>query len=123
MSAQQNSLREVAVALADLFSRVPRTVLADTLRTADQRELKTAIEEELAKKNNLVEVNIVSSRPLSEKIKAEVDQWVKKAQQPRQVNFFYEVDASLLGGIIIRTPTQEIDLSVRNQINNLTSHA
>lgn len=123
MSANKHSLREVAAALADLFSRVPREDLVVALRTTDKQELTQAVEQELAKKKNVVEVTIVSSRALSANLKEDVERWVAQAYQPQKVNIYYEIDEGLVGGIIIRTPTQEIDLSVNHKIDNLKTHA
>ncbi|MBQ9376115.1 MAG: ATP synthase F1 subunit delta [Ruminococcus sp.] len=70
------------------------------------------------KEKNLLEVNVVTAHPMSDKIKEKL---VAKLEQVSGKTVLLEekVDKSLLGGIILRYENNEIDSSVKGKLDKL----
>lgn len=79
------------------------------------------IEAALAREHGVVLAEITSARELSADLIKNIEQFVKTAEGARAVEVSASVDPSLLGGVIIRTPSSELDTTVRKQLNMLRS--
>ena len=77
------------------------------------------VEAALAREYGVVLTEIVSARELSNGIVAQIEQFVSRAENAKQVEVSTSIDPSLLGGVIIRTPRAQLDASVRKQLNDL----
>ena len=79
------------------------------------------VEAVLARDYKVVLAEVVSARELSSQILKSIEQFVSDAEGAKQVEVSASVDPSLLGGVIIRTPSAELDTTVRKQLNALRS--
>lgn len=77
------------------------------------------IEATIARDHGVVLAKIVSARELSAQIIKSIEVYVKRAEGAKQVEVSATVDPSLLGGVIIKTPRAEMDISIRKQLNEL----
>jgi F0F1-type ATP synthase delta subunit len=66
-------------------------------------------------------VEVTSARPLNESVRAELVSFLKKQTDAKEVVIAARTDTSLLGGVIARTPSQELDASVRAQLKQLAA--
>ena len=79
------------------------------------------IESVLATEHGVVLARVISARELSVGIIKNIEQFVSQAENAKQVEVSVSVDLSLLGGVIVRTPSAELDTTVRKQLNALRS--
>lgn len=79
------------------------------------------IEAILARDHGVVLAKVISARELSAGLIKNIEQFVASSEGAKQVEVSTSVDPSLLGGIIIRTPSAELDTTVRKQLNALRS--
>ncbi len=127
---QKISRRKIALhACEELTSGTPvdkvvlqlAAYLVDSRQTAQTELLVRDIETILAKQYGIVLVKIVSARELSSQIIKSIEQFVSRSEGAKQVEVDTSVDPYLVGGVIIRTPSAELDMTVRKQLNNLRS--
>ena len=88
--------------------------LIDTGRTRELELIVRDIEDVLASRGVIV-ANVVSARPLSGSIKAEISKFIGG----KNVQLREEVDETVLGGVRIDLPGKRFDGSVRHKINAL----
>lgn len=79
------------------------------------------IKQELFEQTGQLLVDVTSARELSEAVRSDLAKHLKEKTGARSVILSEEVDASLVGGLIARTPSQELDASVRTQLNQLAT--
>ena len=77
------------------------------------------IEAVLARDHGVVLAQVISARELSAGLIKNIEQFVASSQGAKQVEVSTSVDPNLLGGVIIRTPSAELDTTVRKQLNAL----
>ncbi len=63
---------------------------------------------------------VITAVELSEQQKAAVHEKLLATAGYREVEMFYEVDASIIGGMIIRINDRVVDSSIRTKLNGLT---
>ncbi len=95
--------------------------LIDHKQTRNVELLVRDIESVLAKEHGVVLARVISARELSNGIIKNIEQFVAQAENAKQVEVSVSVDPSLLGGVIVRTPSAELDTTVRKQLNALRS--
>lgn len=93
--------------------------LVEHKQTNQAELLVRDIEALLASEHDIVLARVISARELSEGLITNIEQFVTSAQGAKQVEVSTSVDPSLLGGVIIRTPSAELDTTVRKQLNAL----
>ena len=71
----------------------------------------------LAREHGLVLAQVISARQLSAGLIKNIEQFVRESEGAKQVEVSDSVDPSLLGGVIIRTPTAEFDTTIRKKLN------
>lgn len=88
--------------------------LVDTRRTREMELLARDIEDALAVRGVVV-ADVVSARPLSDNLKAEII----KLAGAKSVQFRETIDESVLGGVRVNLPGQRFDGTIRRKINAL----
>lgn len=66
-------------------------------------------------------VDVTSARPLTDAVRKELAHYLKQATDARQVVLTEHTDKSLIGGFTARTPDQELDTSIRTQLQQLAT--
>lgn len=82
-------------------------------------EVLVAISKEYAKVNGVVEAQVRSAFPLSSELKKELSERVKTSTGAKKVILHEEIDKSLLGGVVVRAPDMELDLSLKTKLAKL----
>lgn len=73
----------------------------------------------ISQKHGIVVAEAVGARPLSEILQKHISAYVKDQTGAQKVALTTSVDESLIGGVVVRTPEREFDLSVRGKLNGL----
>ena len=95
-------------------------LMIESKRVNEVELLVKDIAKELAKAGH-VSAEVVSARELSAQLKKEISTFVKNQEKADYVNIDESIDSSLLGGVIIRTPEREMDVSLRGKLDRLRS--
>lgn len=95
--------------------------LVERKQTNQVELLVRDIEAILARDHGIVLAQVISARELSAGLIKNIEQFVKSSEGAKQVEVNTSIDPSLLGGVIIRTPSAELDTTVRTQLNALRS--
>ena len=66
-------------------------------------------------------VHVTSARPLTDSVRKELTHYLKEMTHAREVAITERSDKSLLGGFTARTPDQELDTSIRTQLQQLAT--
>jgi F-type H+-transporting ATPase subunit delta len=93
-------------------------LLAENDRLTALPEIAVQFEALKAQSENKVKVKLISATPVDEKLTAQVTKALTQ-RFGRAVELTLEVDASLLGGAIIRADDMVIDGSVRTRLQRL----
>lgn len=79
------------------------------------------VESKLSKTGRVV-ARVESARKLEADLQRQVIALIKnQSSDVQSVEIINEIDPSLLGGVVIRTPGSEVDLSIRHKLNKLKS--
>jgi F-type H+-transporting ATPase subunit delta len=81
------------------------------------------IAEELYLQTGRLVVEVTSARPLSPEARQNLVGYLQKEVGASDVELHEMVDEDLIGGLIARTPSAELDVSVRNKLRQLTALA
>ncbi len=81
------------------------------------------IADELMKQAGLLSVEVTSARPLDDTVRGNLIAYLKKTTGAKEVDLREAVDEQLIGGVIVRTPSGEIDVSIRTKLRQLTALA
>lgn len=81
------------------------------------------IAEELHALTGTLTVEVTSAHPLTDSARAELVRYFQKTAGATDVDLNEMVDESLIGGLIAKTPSAELDVSVRNTVRQLTGLA
>ncbi len=65
--------------------------------------------------------DVTSARPLNDAVRTELKRMLKDATNAREVAMTERIDPSLLGGLIVRTPDAQLDISVRTKLKQLAT--
>lgn len=79
------------------------------------------IAHELYEQDGQLLASVSSARPLSEAVRDLLKDTLKQETEARKVTLAERVDPSLLGGLLVRTPTAQMDVSVRTKLNQLAT--
>lgn len=112
--------------LNDLISRlkVQQTtanflrVLLKNQRMAELAHVNAKLAQILDERAGVVSAQVTSARPISDQVKASLEQTLAQVTQKR-VRLEFQTDESLLGGLVTRIGSTIYDGSVRNQLKRL----
>ena len=76
------------------------------------------VENQLAKRGRTV-ARVGSARKLDADQQRNVIKMIKQDNNVKSVEIINEVDPSLLGGVVVRTPGSEVDVSLRSKLDRL----
>lgn len=79
------------------------------------------IAHELHKQSGHLLVDVTSARKLSDAVRSDLTKILKQATGATKVELSEHIDPSLLGGLIAKTPDQQLDASVRTKLKQLAS--
>lgn len=100
-------------------------VLAAYLETSGRVEevdfIANDIAHELFVQRGELLVHVKSARPLEDKVRAELKKLLKELTDAQQIELSEDVDKTLLGGVVARTPSAQLDLSVRSKLKKLAT--
>ena len=77
------------------------------------------VENALARQFGAVKVTVVTAHELNDSLRTQIKSFISSKQTAEQIELVEEIDQSIVGGVIIRTPTAEFDASIRNSLNQL----
>lgn len=91
-------------------------------RRADEIDLIiNDIARELFEQRGELVVDVTSARPLTDPVRSELKKLLKDVTDAKEVLLSESVDASLIGGLIARTPDAQLDASVRTKLKQLAT--
>src|SRR5690242_1908145 len=93
-------------------------VLARNGRKSELRSVIRAYRRLAAEQRGETTAEVVTARPLNDDQLAQLRQQLR-TRAGRDVNIDATVDASLLGGIVVKLGSQQIDASIRTKLNRL----
>lgn len=79
------------------------------------------IAHELFVQGGQLSVDVVSARALSDGVRAELIKMLKAATGASHVSLAERQDPTLLGGLIARTPSAQLDLSLRTKLKQIAT--
>jgi F-type H+-transporting ATPase subunit delta len=96
--------------------------LVEEGRTNEVDLLVNDIKIEIEQRYGITVADVHSAHPLNEQIKKAITEMVKSKTGAKSVRMSEAIDESLIGGVVVDTPTMSIDMSVRGKLNKLRSH-
>lgn len=107
----------------DPSKQTVRRVAAYMVQTKRAKQVDLLIKdiERLAAKDGHVIAHVRSAHELSSTVTKQITKMVRDMEPngTDSVEIDTEIDSSLLGGVVVNTPEQELDLSLRNRLNRL----
>ena len=103
------------------WMRVLAAYLVEQHKTAEADMLINDIARELLERDGHLLASVTSARKLSDSLKGELTKTLRELTGAKHVELEENVDASLLGGVIARTPDGELDASIRTQLRHLAA--
>lgn len=70
------------------------------------------------RKNNCKEVVITTAQPINDTLRADIENRIKEVYKAN-VDLKNKVDEQMIGGVIVRIENQQLDLSVRTQLQEI----
>lgn len=104
---------------ARMLMQQAASYLLEHRMTSQSELLVRDIEAILARDHGVVMARVTSARALSNELLQKIEQYVANSQGASKVEVSTSIDPSLLGGVVIKTPSAELDTSVRKQLNAL----
>lgn len=69
--------------------------------------------------NGVGEATITTAVPMDSKLRAEIEQIVKKLSDKKQVEIQEKVDTEMIGGFVLNVGDRQVDASIKNKLNAL----
>lgn len=119
--------REVVRLLREQPARRPAIVRQLAAYLIDTRQIRQAdlllkdIADELYVQNNQLSAEVTHALDLSAETKAAITTLLRASTGAADIQLETRKDPDLLGGVIVRTPRQEIDASVRRKLKALSA--
>lgn len=95
--------------------------LLEQHRTNEVELLLNDIAHELFEQSGHLLVDVTSARKLTEQVREQLHKTMREATGAKRIELTEQVDATLLGGLIARTPDAQLDASVRTKLTQLSS--
>ena len=99
--------------------------LRQLLRRGDFKlinKIVAAIEDHLDEVTKTVKLQVVSAKPLTEKLKKEIKDIFKKKLAAREVGLSEKVQPDVLGGLALSWNDQIIDVTLKKRLEQLKKH-
>lgn len=114
-----DQLLEQSVSVQDIIPRLAG-YLIQTKQVSRVDELVGEIAYELSRRGT-VEATVTTARPLDSELRAQVIDYIKAHENGAEIQLNEVVDETILGGIIIETPSMRYDASAKGAIKQLRS--
>ncbi|HEU4913867.1 MAG TPA: ATP synthase F1 subunit delta [Candidatus Saccharimonadales bacterium] len=95
--------------------------LIETGRADEVDLIVNDVARELFEQRGELVVDVTSARPLADPVRKELKSLLKEVTDAKEVLLTESVDASLIGGLIARTPDAQLDASVRTKLKQLAT--
>lgn len=82
-------------------------------------EILNAIIFEYKRRNNIVSARLVTAFKFDEELKKSVVEKIQKIKNASKVELTENIDENIIGGFIIKTDSEQIDTSIKTQLNHL----
>lgn len=119
------SRRQLATYVVDRLNDGDKSVLKELAAyiveermTREFDLIVSEIEAELAERGNVV-ADVTSARALDETSRSELKQFIASETGAKSVEIRENIDAELIGGVVIETPGHYFDGSLASQLNQL----
>jgi F0F1-type ATP synthase delta subunit len=100
-----------------MFSREVAAYLLDTGRTSELSSLLRDVVQNRAEQG-VVEVTAVSAHTLDDTARADIEQEARKQYKyAKQIIIHEVIDLTVIGGVRLEFPTEQLDLSIRYRLN------
>ena len=122
------SRRQVAKFVAEQLAngepttRVARVLAAwlhDTKQSRNWELMLRDIETALLRDHEFLAADVVSARALSRETLRDLREMLAAATGAKTVEILPQIDADLIGGVVVRTPESEMDASLRAKLTRL----
>lgn len=103
-------------------SRVAKVLAAYLVSNREKRQIELVIrdiESELLKSHSYLSANVSSAHKLTSEARESLIEMLKNETGAEMVELSEELDESLIGGVIVRTPEAEMDSSVKSKLTRL----
>ncbi|HEY3430251.1 MAG TPA: ATP synthase F1 subunit delta [Cyclobacteriaceae bacterium] len=107
----KGKVNALTLAIFDIITRKNR----EPLLPAIAKEFHIAYNDH----KNIGAASITSAVPLDSKLRAEIEQIVKKLSDKKQVEIEEKVDADMIGGFVLNIGDRQIDASIKNKLKAL----
>jgi F-type H+-transporting ATPase subunit delta len=101
--------------------RVLAAYLVEYKMTDDAGLIVNDISRELLAQGGQLSATVTSARPLSDDVRRELTRILKAGTGAQDVTLTEHTDPALIGGLVARTPDQELDMSVRSTLKQLAA--
>jgi len=82
-------------------------------------EILNAIISEYKQRNNIITAQLITAFKFDEELKKSIIEKIKKIKNASQIELQEIVDESLIGGFILKTESNQIDASIKTQLQHL----
>lgn len=97
--------------------------LVENNMTEDADVLINDIADELYQQTGRLVVEVSSAHPLTEETRNQLREFLRQQTQAKSVELHETINEHLIGGLVAKTPSAELDISVRNTLRQLTGLA
>jgi F-type H+-transporting ATPase subunit delta len=105
----------------DYWIKVLAAYLVDQRRVDEADLIVNDIAHELFAQDGQLLVHVDSARPLADSVRTSLKDLLKVRTGATSVTLAEQVDPTLLGGLIARTPDAQMDVSVRTKLKQLAT--
>lgn len=126
MASNRLPRRKIAAYFADQLQKGHNVTQQLAAYLVDERRVREAalivrdIEVAMADRGVLL-ADVSSSRSLARDTEKAIAQFLKKKTDARDVRLRTHIDTDLLGGVLIETPSDRLDATLRHRLNQLTA--
>lgn len=99
------------------------TILCKRRREYLLPEILNAIILEYKKRNNIITVQLTTAFQFDENLRKSITDKIKQFKQYSKIELHEQIDESIIGGFILRTDNQQIDASIKTQLQQLYQSA
>jgi F0F1-type ATP synthase delta subunit len=125
-SYSRQRLAEAAVKLLEKYpvkdvAAVLAQELAAQRRLGDVEQVLNDVGRSLLARGQLT-AEVTSARPLSKAVIMNLTRFLKQYTHATEVQVVTRLDPRLIGGAVVRTPNMEIDMSIKQKLNELYTY-
>ncbi|MEG2164453.1 MAG: ATP synthase F1 subunit delta, partial [Bacteroidales bacterium] len=93
-------------------------LVIDKKREEYTREIFLKYQQIYRKKNNIAQVLITTAMQLPEEIMTKIKSLMQKKVE-HEIEFVYKIDASIIGGFILKVDSMQLDASVNRELKEM----